>query len=104
MKRLHEIQIIINGGLIVHTVNYAGDLSFHEDEVDENYLEEAVDVLFNAVKDIDFSRLEGKRPAKCPLCQEATKEAGRKELPPYRDWDCTLCSMNGHDGRFSVKG
>ncbi len=102
MRRLHEIQITINGADVVHTATFDGKLAFVKDDM-ELHLHDAVELIYESIREYDFARLDGKRPEKCPICKQATQEAGKKELPPYRDWDCTLCSMNGYDGKFNVK-
>ncbi len=104
MIELKEIQIIINGGEMIHTAKYKGTLHVHKHELDDGVFIEAIEVVHQAIKEIDHGRLGGKRPEKCLICGSLTKEAGRQDLPPYMDWECSLCSMNGYDGRFRAKG
>jgi len=78
MRRLTEIQIVVNGGEVVHTANFNGALAFDKEEISENF-RDAVQVLYDAVKEADFARLDGKRPEKCPVCKETTIEAGNAD-------------------------
>ena len=69
----------------------------------QQHLDTSIQHLHDVIKEEDFARNDGKRPDKCPGCKSRVVEAGKKELPPYRDWDCTFCGLNGYDGRYNVK-
>jgi hypothetical protein len=100
-RELKTLEIRVNG-YIAHVESYDGNICFRKGTL-ESHLIESIQSLHDVIRAEDFSRNDGKRPDVCPACSAEIEEAGKKELPPYRDWECTFCSMNGHDGRFNLK-